>query len=66
MAPEYLAHGQLTEKADIYSFGVVLLEMATGRPNNSGLTVDNLDSIVTLVSLSSLDLLLVISPAIIH
>ncbi|KAL9257884.1 Cysteine-rich receptor-like protein [Drosera capensis] len=57
MAPEYLAHGQLIEKVDIYSFGVVLLEMATGRPNNSGLTVDNLDSIVTLGSLSCLDLL---------
>ncbi|KAJ0544843.1 putative protein kinase RLK-Pelle-DLSV family [Helianthus annuus] len=22
MAPEYLAHGQLTEKADVYSFGI--------------------------------------------
>ena len=31
MAPEYLAHGQLTEKADVYSFGVVFLEIITGR-----------------------------------
>ncbi|CAI9761745.1 unnamed protein product [Fraxinus pennsylvanica] len=34
MAPEYLARGQLTEKADVYSFGVLLLEIVTGRQNN--------------------------------
>jgi len=30
-APEYVATGHLTAKCDIYSFGVVLLEMLTGR-----------------------------------
>ncbi|XP_031500784.1 cysteine-rich receptor-like protein kinase 2 [Nymphaea colorata] len=29
MAPEYLVHGQLTEKADVYSFGVLVLEIVT-------------------------------------
>ncbi|XP_019163818.1 PREDICTED: cysteine-rich receptor-like protein kinase 2 [Ipomoea nil] len=34
MAPEYVARGQLTEKADVYSFGVLLLEIVAGRQNN--------------------------------
>ncbi|KAF8093023.1 hypothetical protein N665_0393s0023 [Sinapis alba] len=35
MAPEYLNHGQISAKCDVYSFGVVLLEMISGRKNNS-------------------------------
>ncbi|GLJ51892.1 hypothetical protein SUGI_1102410 [Cryptomeria japonica] len=30
-APEYARYGQLTEKADTYSFGVVVLEIVSGR-----------------------------------
>jgi len=33
MAPEYAMQGQLSVKADVYSFGVLLLEVVTGRKN---------------------------------
>ncbi|KAL2331309.1 hypothetical protein Fmac_018890 [Flemingia macrophylla] len=33
MAPEYAMHGYLTDKADVYSFGIVALEIINGRSN---------------------------------
>ncbi|CDP13194.1 unnamed protein product [Coffea canephora] len=48
MAPEYLAHGQLTDKADVYSFGVLLLEIVSGRQNNRSKTTEYSDSLVTI------------------
>jgi serine/threonine protein kinase len=35
MAPEYIVRGKLTEKADVYSFGVLVMEVVSGRKNNS-------------------------------
>lgn len=35
LAPEYALLGQLTKKADIYSFGVLILEVISGRGNSS-------------------------------
>ncbi|KAJ7964381.1 Cysteine-rich receptor-like protein kinase [Quillaja saponaria] len=39
-APEYAIHGQLSEKADTYSYGVVLLEIISGQ-KSSELKIDN-------------------------
>jgi len=30
-APEYALHGQLSEKADTYSYGIVVLEIISGQ-----------------------------------
>lgn len=49
MAPEYLAHGQLTEKADVYSFGVLIMEIITGRQNNRSKSAEYSDSLVIIV-----------------
>lgn len=35
MAPEYLVKGQLTEKADVYSYAALVLEIVCGRKNIS-------------------------------
>ena len=33
LAPEYAMRGHLTSKADVFGFGVVCLEILSGRPN---------------------------------
>lgn len=37
LAPEYALLGQLTMKADIYSFGVLILEIISGRSSSKSL-----------------------------
>jgi len=31
VAPEFALHGQLTAKADVFSFGIIVLELVSGR-----------------------------------
>lgn len=35
MSPEYVAFGKFSTKSDVFSFGVILLEIVTGKKNNS-------------------------------
>lgn len=49
MAPEYLVRGQLTEKADVYSFGVLVFEIVCGRKNIA--FADDAGSLIQTVSL---------------
>ncbi|KAI3675668.1 hypothetical protein L1987_85260 [Smallanthus sonchifolius] len=40
LAPEYAMRGHLTEKADVFSFGVVALEIISGRSNSDSTLED--------------------------
>lgn len=35
MSPEYALKGRFSEKSDVFSFGVLILEIVSGRRNNS-------------------------------
>ncbi|KAK7318862.1 hypothetical protein RJT34_03569 [Clitoria ternatea] len=41
MAPEYALWGYLTYKADVYSFGVMVLEIVSGKNNNNYMPSEN-------------------------
>ena len=43
IAPEYVMHGYLTKKADVYSFGIVILEILSGKANSTHQTTHKSD-----------------------
>lgn len=47
MAPEYIAKGRLTEKVDVYSFGVLVLEIISGVKNTTLESDNYFETLVT-------------------
>ncbi|XP_041023455.1 putative receptor-like protein kinase At4g00960 isoform X3 [Juglans microcarpa x Juglans regia] len=41
MPPEYVMHGQFSVKSDVFSFGVLVLEIVSGKKNNSSFQEEN-------------------------
>ena len=50
MSPEYAMEGIFSEKSDIFSFGVLLLEILSGSKNNSFYQEDSPLNLVGYVS----------------
>ncbi|XP_050212447.2 protein kinase STUNTED-like [Mercurialis annua] len=46
IAPEYFMHGRVSDKTDIYSFGIVLLELLTGKMPISSQVIKGQQSLV--------------------
>lgn len=51
MSPEYAMEGRFSEKSDVFSFGVLLLEIVSGRRNSSFYDDEQAMSILGFVSL---------------
>lgn len=50
MPPEYAQDGYFSVKSDVFSFGVLLLEIISGKKNNASYCLDRLLNLVGYVS----------------
>ena len=50
MSPEYAMHGQFSSKSDVFSFGVLVLEIISGKKNNSFYESDPAEDLLSYVS----------------
>ena len=50
MSPEYAMHGQYSMKSDVNSFGVLVLEILSGKRNSSFYPTDGIHNFVSYVS----------------
>lgn len=52
LAPEYFMHGKVSDRVDVYAFGVVILELLSGRKPIGGEYPKGQESLVMWVSKS--------------
>lgn len=50
MSPEYAMHGQFSVKSDVFSFGVLVLEILSGKKVNSAFDQENAHDLLSFVS----------------
>jgi len=53
MPPEYARHGKLSMKLDVFSFGVILLEIVSGQKNGGFRNGENVEHLLSFVCLPS-------------
>jgi serine/threonine protein kinase len=53
MSPEYAVHGQYSVKSDVFSFGVLVLEIMSGKKNKGFYHPDHQLNLLGHVSLKS-------------
>ena len=51
MAPEYAMHGQFSVKSDIFSFGVLVLEIISGKKNSCFRHGEKIEDLLSYVSI---------------
>jgi len=53
MSPEYAMHGQFSEKSDVFSFGVMVLEIISGKKNSCSFESHRIDDLLSHVSIQT-------------
>lgn len=54
MSPEYAMHGQFSEKSDVFSFGVIVLEIVSGKRNARPIEAQDFDDLLSQASAKSI------------
>ena len=57
MSPEYAMHGQFSVKSDVFSFGVLVLEIISGQKNSCFRNGDDIEDLLSYVSMIILGLM---------
>jgi serine/threonine protein kinase len=54
MSPEYAMHGRFSVKSDVFSFGVLILEIISGKKNNSFYQSEHDEDLLSYVSVEQI------------
>jgi serine/threonine protein kinase len=52
MSPEYAMHGEFSKKSNVYSFGVLVLEIISGKKNNNNFESEGAKDLLSYVSIN--------------